>query len=90
MKRNHEFHLSDEELGCLAQFASADQLIATLVTHPEKSPGKRTTIRLSRREAEQLRDFLTTQLASVGFDENYSPNERGRMLENLIDRFFLP
>jgi hypothetical protein len=53
-------------------------------------PAKRdTTIRLSRAEAEQVRDYLTTELAASGFDQDYSPTQRGKMLEGLIDRFFI-
>jgi hypothetical protein len=28
-------------------------------------------------------------LAEVGFDENYSPNQRGQLLETLIDKFYI-
>jgi hypothetical protein len=37
--------------------------------------------------AEQFRAALTEHLAKVGFDEEYEPNEEGRVLEDLIDRF---
>ena len=40
-------------------------------------------------EAERVRELLTTELAKVGFDESYMPNERGRFLESLIDRFYM-
>lgn len=39
--------------------------------------------------AELLRDYFTKRLASVGFDADYKPNPEGRMLETLIDKFFL-
>jgi len=32
---------------------------------------------------------MGTRLAQVGFDENYEPNREGRILEGLIDRFFI-
>ena len=38
---------------------------------------------------ELLRGYFTTRLASVGFDYDYKPNLEGRMLEALIDKFFL-
>lgn len=62
--------------------------MARLFESQEGEHGHVATIHLSRAEAEQLRNFLTTQLATVGFDKNYSPNEHGRMLETLIDKFY--
>ncbi len=85
----HEFQVSAEELEYLKQLASRDETLASLLRLREGSHGRRATIRLSRAEAEQLRDYLTRQLAAVGFDKNYSPNEQGQMLEKLIDRFYL-
>ncbi len=86
---NHEFHVSAKELEYLRQLASRDKSLADLLGLQESPGGSSTTIRLARANAEQLRDYLTTQLATVGFDKNYSPNEQGQMLEKLIDRFYL-
>jgi hypothetical protein len=61
--------------------------MANLPRVEEGPPSRRVNIRLNLAEAEQLRDCLTHQLAVVGFDQNYSPNEEGRRLEDLIDRF---
>jgi hypothetical protein len=46
------------------------------------------TLSLSKAEAETFRDAFTEQLARVGFDASYAPTEEGKMLEDLIDRFF--
>ena len=89
-KETDEFEVSTDELEYLKQLVSRDESLAGLLTFQEGAPGRRATIRLSRAEAEQLRDSLTTQLAAVGFDKNYSPNEQGHMLEELIDRFYVP
>lgn len=35
------------------------------------------------------RERLTRVSAEVGFDENYSPNQLGRLLETLIDKFYV-
>jgi hypothetical protein len=90
MEETDEFQVSAEELEYLEQLASRNDALAGLFRFQEGAPGRRVTIRLSRAEAEQLRDSLTTQLAAVGFDKNYSPNEQGKMLEELIDRFYVP
>jgi hypothetical protein len=89
-KETDEFQVSADELEYLKQLFSHDESLAAMLTFQEVAPSRTVTIRLSRDEAEQLRDFLTTQLAAVGFDKNYSPNEQGQMLEELIDRFYVP
>jgi hypothetical protein len=89
MQERHEFQLSAAEFKYLKELTSRDESVAYLLGSKEGTDGRKVTIRLSRAEAEQLRDHLTTRLAAVGFDESYLPNEEGRMLEELIDRFFL-
>jgi hypothetical protein len=84
----HEFVVSAKELEYLKNLSLSDESLAALPKFQEGARG-RMAARLSRAEAAQLRDQLTMQLAAAGFDENYSPNEQGNMLEELIDRFFL-
>lgn len=90
MEKSHEFQIAGEELEYLRQVVSRDESLASLFRFQEGTPARKVTIRLSPAEAEQIRDYLTTQLAAVGFDESYSPNEQGKMLEDLIDRFYTP
>ena len=87
--KSHEFRVSAKESEYLKQLASRDESLVGLLRFNEDQYG-RVTVRLGRAEAEQLRDSLTTQLAAVGFDKNYSPNEQGQMLEELVDRFYVP
>ena len=89
MEERHEFQLSAKEFEFLNQLASRDESLADLLSLRAGASGRRMAIRLSRAEVEQLREYLTTKLAEVGFDENYSPNEQGSMLERLIDKFYL-
>ena len=86
---NHEFSLSAAESGDLEELLSSDGAIARLLRFQKGADG-RVAIRLSRDEIEILRDYLTTQMALRGFDENYQPNEKGQMLEKFIDKFFVP
>jgi hypothetical protein len=90
MEGKNEFQVSEEELEYLKQLALQDESIVGLLRFQEAARGRNAIVHLDRAQAEQLRSYLTGQLAAFGFDENYSPNERGQMLENLIDRFFLP
>jgi hypothetical protein len=83
-----EFRVSAHELEYLNQLVSRDESLSGLPRFPDHVPDRRVTLRLSRADAERLRDSLTKQLAVAGFDGNYRPNERGKMLEELIDRFY--
>lgn len=89
MKQIHQFVLSAKEFEFLKQLASCDKSLADLLSSHACAHDRRMVIRLDRVEVEKLRDYLTTKLAEVGFDENYSPNEQGAMLERLIDKFYL-
>jgi hypothetical protein len=40
--------------------------------------------------AEEFREAFTEQLARVGFDDAYEPTPEGKLLEDLIDRFYSP
>jgi len=79
---------SAEERAYLDQLASQDESLISLLRF-QKGVHGRITLRLSRAQARQLRECLTTRLAEIGFDENYSPNPQGHLLETLVDRFFL-
>jgi len=88
MEGDRDISLSAQELEYLRGFESLDESLAAVVTSQVSTHGHRITLRLNRAEAELLRDRLTLRLAEVGFDENYSPNAQGMLLEALIDRFF--
>lgn len=90
MEEMFRFQLSTEEFGFLKQLAASDESICDLLSSNANADGQRMVIRLSRVEAEHLRDFLTTNLAEIGFDEKYSPNAEGDLLEHLIDKFYVP
>jgi hypothetical protein len=85
---NHEFKVSVTEADYL-KLASRDESFTGLLKFQDGGRSTKLIMQLSRAEAEQLRECLTTQLAAVGFDEDYEPNEQGQMLEDLIDRFFI-
>jgi hypothetical protein len=89
MKMNHKFQVSADELKYLKKLASDDESIARLLRFEGIQRDRSVAIHLDRDEAERLRGYLTELLAAVGFDQNYSPNEQGQVLERLIDRFYL-
>ena len=88
-EESHEFQVSAREVEYLRQLASHDESLADLLGWSGNQDNHSTTIRLERAETERLRTYLTVQLATVGFDDSYSLNEEGEMLENLIDRFYI-
>jgi hypothetical protein len=85
----YDFQLSSQEADYLNQLATQDESLAKLLNSQQQVSGGQVKLTMTRAEAEVLRDSLTMKLAAVGFDENYSPNEQGLMLEKLIDRFYL-
>jgi hypothetical protein len=87
-EEKRDFRLSPDELECLVRLTVTEQSLAALVKVPEQT-GRSIAIRLTPEEAEKLRDFLTTQLAMVGFDEDYNPTPTGKIIERLIDEFFV-
>ena len=89
-KEKHKFNLSRDELNFLRQLALHDYSISRLLMREQSPLSDDLTIQLNLAQAEQLREFLTERLAATGFKEDYSPNTQGKMLEALIDRFYIP
>lgn len=89
MEDSFEFQISVDEMEYLKQLASRDDSVAGLLRPQEGTASGRVALRLTRSDAERVRDRLTTDLATSGFDENYSPNNLGRMVESLIDRLYI-
>lgn len=85
-----EFELSSVELAFLKRLASRERSLDRFLSQQRTVPGGKHVITLGRAEAEELRGHLTELLAKVGFDSDYSPNEQGEVLEELIDRFYRP
>jgi hypothetical protein len=90
MAEHFDFVVSREELECVRRVVAGHASLSSLLSIAYPSAGATVTVRLRREDAEQLRDRLTMVLAEVGFDENYLPNQRGQVLETLIDKFYVP
>ena len=85
-----EFKVSTGEMKYLQQLILCNESLGALLASHEDAPGRSVTFRLSRPQSEQLSDSFSTQLMAVGFGKNYARNEEGQMLEELIDRFYVP
>lgn len=46
-------------------------------------------LELNINTAEEFREKFTLELTRVGFDDNYQLTTEGKLLEDLIDRFFI-
>lgn len=46
-------------------------------------------IKISEDQADEMRDLCEEQLQIAGFDEKYEFTVEGKILESLIDRFFV-
>lgn len=88
-QESQEFQISADEMECLTQLLSRDESLDGLLTSQNIMPTGKVAVRLTRSEAQRVRDRLTTEVAARGFDETYSPNDLGRTLEGLIDRFYV-
>lgn len=81
-----DLELSTEESELIiSRFNLSQDLITALETHADK----RVRISVTPDIAEDLREQAEGLLPLIGFDENYEPNVSGRLLESLIDKFFL-
>ena len=66
----------------------SDHLLGVLRSAPAGSGGQ-VVLDVPRDIVEQFRAAFTDRLAEVGFDTAYEPTAEGRILESLIDRFFI-
>ena len=89
MEDKHNFELSADEWEYLHRLAADDDILANQLRNHRTAHGPLDPIVLSRSEAEILRDRLTIHLALVGFDEYYSLNDQGQIIEKLIDKFYI-
>jgi hypothetical protein len=87
--RIHDFKASPQEVNYLKLLASHHASLRGLLRIQSGEEGRKSTIYLSRAEAEQLRGYLTDRLPVVGLDRDFSLTEEVQILEELIDRFFL-
>lgn len=90
MTREFEFRVSRQEADFLGRLARQNRSMAPLIKFEECAQTDQKILHFDRSEARQVRKWLTTQLALAGFDQNYDLNKEGQILEDLIDRFFVP
>jgi hypothetical protein len=78
--------LSADEFSFFKEAVAKDKTLAGAFTLQQSQDDG--SIQVPPKNVEQIRDFLTFQLAASGFDRDYAPNKKGLMIENLIDKLF--
>lgn len=88
-QQERQFQLSRQEVKYLRTSGFLpDSLLRVLEAAREDSDGA-STVSIPRDLAEAFRAALTDRLASVGFRADYEPTSEGKMIEALIDRFYM-
>lgn len=81
--------LSKRHVEYLRQASFLPKSLAQILEAVESEGAEVGVIRVSQEVAEEFRSVFTDQMAKVGFGADYEPTCEGRILEELIDRFFL-
>lgn len=91
MIKSFEFKLSRDEFDVLSNIVSTNEpSLSHALKQAHVGNGHQFSLMCTRSEAARLGNLLTEELAHSGFDEQYLPNERGQILEVLIDKLFTP
>lgn len=82
-------HLSGRETMYLRNAAFLPDELARIIKAAKDVEDNGILISLSPQMSERFREVFTEHLAKVGFDEAYEPTSEGKVLEALIDRFYI-
>lgn len=81
--------LSRDEVEYLRQASFLPSYLEEIVRSAEPASERSFFLRVSRDAAEGFRSAFTDRLAKVGFGVDYELTDEGRLLEDLIDRFYV-
>ena len=81
-------NLNDKEDSYIHKAQFLDEKHRKLFSFPQKE-GTDYVLKFSEDQADELRDLCGEQLQVVGFDQNYELTKEGKILESLIDKFFI-
>ncbi len=80
--------LSPEELTYLLRENFLEEPLMDLLRTTQRT-SKAGILNLTEVQADEFRDAFSDRMQDVGFDESYEPTREGKMLESLIDRFYV-
>lgn len=81
--------LSSEQMQFIKRSSFLPTSLARVLDAAQFEGNEALAIYISRDVAEAFRSAFTDQLAKVGFNDDYELTSEGRMLEELIDHFYL-
>jgi hypothetical protein len=76
--------LNDEEVSLLTKLAEEDHDFQDLLLRHPGVAISETTLALGKGDVADLEEYFFERCARVGFDENYMPNQEGKLLESLL------
>lgn len=88
--RLRRFVVSQVELKCLEQIVLDDVSLREPLKEQVQMDHGEFVVTMNPEQAEKVREYLTERLAREGFADDYSLNEKGKALEDLLDRFYIP
>lgn len=89
MTFHRSVELSDREVTYLGSTSFLPQELADLILKARHGGDNQNVIAVTPEIAERFREVFTERLARVGFGPDYEPTSEGKLLEGLIDRFFV-
>ena len=82
--------LSSEEYDFLIRKDFLQLKFKNYIINAKKNSDANYLVEIDEKSALELREECGDQLVKHGFDENYNPTNEGCILENLIDKFYVP
>ena len=83
-----EIELNETEYDFLCKAAFLEDKYRKLLFSSQQQDDKY-TIKISEDQADEIRDLCGEQLQITGFDEKYELTPEGKILESLVDKFFI-
>ncbi|MPT35427.1 MAG: hypothetical protein E2604_10145 [Flavobacterium sp.] len=81
--------LSKNQFDYLGYSLSEEQEVLTLKLKEIRKENQSVIIEVDEATADEIRDWASEKLQEKGFDENYELTPEGKILEELIDVFYI-
>lgn len=81
--------LSKNQFDYLGYSLSEEQEVLRLKLREIRKENQSVTIEVDEATADEIRDWANAKLQEKGFDENYELTPEGKILEELVDAFYI-
>ena len=82
--------LNTEEINYLNEKKFLTPKLMEYIKFATKISSENYAIDIDENDALKIREKCADELMICGFDDNYTPTHEGTILENLIDKFYVP